>query len=56
MRDIGPGADMRDPCDQRVDIAIGAVQPLHLAIHPIGRQAPTIGQMAKNLREQPCMC
>ena len=36
--DIGPGADMGDAGDQRVDVAVDAVEPRDLAADPIGRQ------------------
>ncbi len=52
MGDIGPGADMGEPADQRVDVAIDLLQPADLIGHPIDRQAAAPGQMAEHRVEQ----
>ncbi len=39
MGDEGPGADMGDAADQRIDVALDAVEPGDLGRHPVGRQA-----------------
>lgn len=38
VRDIGPSAAMGDALGQRVDVALGAIQRLHLAGDPVGGQ------------------
>jgi hypothetical protein len=56
MRDVGPGADMGDPLDQRVDLAFGSIEPADLGGHPIPRQPlGRAGQMVPDLAEQPGM-
>ena len=39
VRDIGPGADVGQPRDQRVDVAVGTFEPGNLVGDPVGRQA-----------------
>src|SRR5262249_61268044 len=39
VRDVGPGADVRDARHQRVDVAIVAVEICHLTGNPPDRQA-----------------
>src|SRR5439155_9269746 len=53
--DEGPGPDMGDASDQRVDVAFDAVQAGDLRRHPVGRQPAVDGEMTEDLAEQPDM-
>ena len=50
--DVGPGADVREPRDQRVDVAGRALEPRDLVGDPVGRQPPVVGEMAEHPVEQ----
>ena len=39
VRNVGPGPDMGDACHQRVDVAVVAFEPLHVALDPVFGQA-----------------
>ncbi|MBA7474468.1 hypothetical protein ES707_09822 [subsurface metagenome] len=48
VRDEGPGADLRDPSRQRVDIAVDAVGLIHLGRIPGIRNAAFPHQVAED--------
>ena len=53
MRNIGPGANVRDACHQRVDVAVEVLQALHMALYPVfGQPLAALRQMPEKLRQQ----
>ena len=50
--DVGPGPDVGEPRDQRVDVARGPLEARDLIGDPVGRQPAVVGEMAEHRVEQ----
>ena len=52
IRDVRPGADVREPRDQGVDVAVDALQADHLIRDPVDRQAAAVGELDEDGLQQ----
>ena len=52
LRNVGPGADKREPFGQRVDVTVRAIDAVDLACQPFIRQAAALVQIVENCGSQ----